>query len=160
MSFTIDDFIDCNNVLVRDRNFGDTFGCKCDYAKFKVFNINKDKDFIAFNKLYDSKEKGYVELHVHESVKMPECIPLINKHQTWLNSENCKAQLIDRFCEFVSDYTGKTLTTQEVVENNWYDGLEINSIIILIEAGIGKINYFIGCLDKWHFFMSMWMIAK
>jgi len=150
MIFTVDDFIDCNIVSVRDRNFGDTFDSNCDNAKFKVFNINKDKDFIAFNKLYDSKEKGCVQLLVHESVKISECIPLINKHQTWLNSEDCKAQLINRFCEFVSNYTGKPLTAQEFVKNNWYDGLEINSTIILIEAGIGKINYSIGCLDKWH----------
>jgi len=152
MFFQINDFIDCNRVVVRDRNFGDSFGVDFDYdyAKFKAFDISDDKDFVAFNKLYDAKDKGCVSLLLHESINLVDCVPLINKYQIWLNGEECKNQLITEFCKFVNGYSGKMLTTTEVIDNNWYDGLEINSALILIDAGGKKIRYSIGCLDKWH----------
>ena len=152
MVFEVDDIIDCNKVIIRDRNFGSPVGYDYDYdyAKFKIFDINKDKDFIAFNKLYDAKDKGCVQLLLHESIALLDGISLINKYQIWLNSEDCKNQLIAEFCNFVNGYSEKMITAKEVVDNKWYEGLEINSALILVDAGSGKILYTICCLDKWH----------
>ena len=140
MVFTVRDFIDRNQIFKSDT----------DFMKHKVFDIDKSKGYVVFNKLYDAVEKGAVAIQLHESIEIAECLPIINDYQDWLNSEDCKNQLIAKFCEFVNSYSDKMLTVGEVIDNNWYDGLEINSVLIEFSSDCKNIRYHVGCLDNWH----------
>ena len=125
-----------------DRNFN--------FENYKAFDLNIEKKYMAFNQLYNATEKGAVAIQVHEDVCLSDCIATINKHYGWLNSDDCKNQLIHKFCEFVSSYSGKLLMPHEVINNNWYDGLEINSVLITIPPDCEKMNFCICVVDKWH----------
>jgi hypothetical protein len=110
----------------------------------------ESENYIVFNKLYDAKEKGEIEIQIQEGGNLSEVITVMNKYRDWLNSDECKNELINKFCEFVNSYSDKPLTVEEVINNNWYDSLEINSVLVRSPVDSGKLTFFIGVVDKWH----------
>ena len=116
-----------------------------------VFDLNKDCEI--FNKFYDITErekKGSIEIQIDKDVIISDCIKNFNKHLKWLNSDNCKNELIEKFCEFVNGYSERKLTKEEIGRNKWYENLEINSVLVTIPIDSDKINFCIGCVDNWH----------
>ena len=119
--------------------------------EYKVFDLNND--CFIFNKLYDlaeRKEKGAIEVQVHKNIILSECITTFNKYQKWLNSADCKNELINKFCEFVNSYSPKKTTVEEIIRNKWYEELEINGAIITIPIKYEKMIFCIICVDNWH----------
>ena len=135
MYFSIDDL-----TIDKDHNFTNTI-----LEKYKIYNINKD--CIIFNKPIIATE---VEIQIHENVDLSECIPIINESLNWLNCDDGKNGLINSFCEFVNSYSDIIITTEEIIQNKWYEGLKIQSAIINIPIEYRKMNFCIICVDNWH----------
>jgi hypothetical protein len=122
-----------------------------DQEEYKIFDLNKD--CIIFNKPYDAIErekKGAIEVQIHKNVNIIDCISTINKYIKWLNSDDCKKELIDKFCEFVNSYSYRIVTIEDIIHNKWYEKLELNGVIITIPNDYEKMNFCIICIDQWH----------
>jgi hypothetical protein len=133
---SIDDFVLVDNLSSSDMN---------------VYYINRD--CFIFNKLYgatDRCEKGAITVQTHKQLRLSEYIQAINEYIKWLNSDECKHEVINNFCDFVNNYSDKTISVKEIIENNWYEKLEIISITITIPTKCEKMNICIVCADNWH----------
>ena len=112
---------------------------------YKIYDSNKNS--IVFNKLISATE---MEIQIHKTVCLSECVPVINESLKWLNSNDCKNELINNFCEFVNNYSNIPITTEEIIQNKWYEELKIQSAIINIPIDYKKIYFCIICVDNWH----------
>ena len=109
--------------------------------------LDVNQNYIIFNKSIDTAE---IEVQAHENVVLAECISIFYKWLEWLNSDDCKNDLIDKFCEFVNSYSEKAITVEEIIRNKWYDELDVQSAIINIPPDCSQINFCVICVDKWH----------
>ena len=116
--------------------------------RLKDYNIyTMNKNCIIFDKSIVPPEIG---VNIHKNVSFNKCISTFNKCLEWLNGNNCKTELINRFCEFVNVYSDKAITVEEVIHNKWYENLNVQSAIIDIPEDYGKMVFTIICVDNWH----------
>jgi len=106
------------------------------------------EDYIIFNKpLYLNEVEIQTE---QENIVLSECMPIFNEKLKWLNSDECKDNLIDKFYKFVNSYSEKKITVEEITNNKWYENLEPQGAIIYIPSDFNKMRFTIHCVDKWH----------
>jgi hypothetical protein len=112
---------------------------------YRMYEINKN--CIIFNKSLMAKE---VEVQIGKNVNFSDSIIEINEHLKWLNTDDCKKELINKFCEFVNSYSNKIITINDIIHNEWYETLTVQGAIINIPDDINKLSFTIICVDKWH----------
>lgn len=133
--------IEISDFSIDDLQENDNFNFK----EKRIFDLKKN--CTIFNKSIDYNE---VEIQIHKDVVVSECIPMFNEYLKWLNSDNCKNDLIKKFCEFVNSYSDKKITEEEIIYNKWFEELEAQSALIYIPKNYKKMFFGIICVDNWH----------
>ena len=123
---------------------------------FDYYDINctwyLQENCIIFNKEFKN-EHNSLSVKIHwkytnndpESDITDECIKKINEYLQWLG--NCKNELIEYYTNMYNEKFGKNgkMTIEEMIEEGWYEELEICSVEIFIED-YGKMRSKINCI--------------
>jgi hypothetical protein len=99
-------------------------------------NYESNKNCIIFNQTFDNEP---LEISIHKNNKLSDCVEKISEYINWLGTE-CKKELIK--------YYNKNMEQDEKADNDWYENLEIISVLITIGEE-GKISADISCGDNY-----------
>jgi hypothetical protein len=101
-------------------------------------NYILNKNCIIFGQIFDNKP---LKIEIHKNMELSQCILKINEYLQWLGW-NCKKTLIKFYNENMAEWTEGT------ANNDWYEEMEIYSVLIMVNKDDGKIFSTISCGDN------------
>ena len=124
------------------------FSLESEYKDFNHYIL--DKDYIILNKkaLNTDYIKNNLIICLHKKLKFSKYISKINENINWLNSIDCKNNLIKYFCEFYNDYEKEEFDINKIINDKWYENLELWKASLIIDKDEKITSKFI-CKDDY-----------